>query len=159
MSEAPYGYTYIPRTENCPGKLVINETEAASRADDPVRRKRRYLCSRKETLHAGPKPCPNRTVQANIIEELVWQSVSELLRNPGLLIEQYEQRQEPGYGTPEQQEQQRLERRLAALRREGQRLIDAYQSGIIELSDLKERRERVSDGGISLSGQPFVGWA
>jgi site-specific DNA recombinase len=28
MSEAPYSYTYIPRTENCPGKLVINETEA-----------------------------------------------------------------------------------------------------------------------------------
>ena len=114
-------------------------------AGDPVRRKRRYLCSRKETLHAGPKPCPNRTVQADIIEELVWQSVSELLRNPGLLIEQYEQRQEPGYGTPEQQEQQRLERRLAALRREGQRLIDAYQSGVIELSDLKERHERVSE--------------
>jgi chromosome segregation ATPase len=42
-------------------------------------------------------------------------------------------------------EQQRLERRLAALRREGQRLIDAYQSGVIELSDLKERRERVSE--------------
>ena len=30
-------------------------------AGDPVRRKRRYLCSRKETLHAGPKPCPNET--------------------------------------------------------------------------------------------------
>jgi site-specific DNA recombinase len=28
MKEGPYGYTYIPRTENCPGKLVINEAEA-----------------------------------------------------------------------------------------------------------------------------------
>jgi site-specific DNA recombinase len=28
MSEAPYGYTYIPRSENCPGRLVINEAEA-----------------------------------------------------------------------------------------------------------------------------------
>src|SRR5262245_8759493 len=28
MSEAPYGYRYIPRTETCPGKLVINEAEA-----------------------------------------------------------------------------------------------------------------------------------
>jgi hypothetical protein len=48
-------------------------------AGDPVKRKCRYLCSRKETLHAGPKPCPNRTVQADLIEALVWQSVSELL--------------------------------------------------------------------------------
>jgi site-specific DNA recombinase len=28
MKEGPYGYTYIPRTENCPGKLVINQAEA-----------------------------------------------------------------------------------------------------------------------------------
>lgn len=26
-SEAPYGYTYIPRTDNCSGRLVINEIE------------------------------------------------------------------------------------------------------------------------------------
>src|SRR5438046_9092732 len=97
-------------------------------AGDPVRRKRRYLCSHKETLHPGAKACPNRTVQAETIEELVWQSVCELLRDPQLLIEQYQLRQEPGYGTHEQQEQQRLERRRAALRREDQRLIDAYQS-------------------------------
>jgi site-specific DNA recombinase len=28
MKEGPYGYTYIPRTGACPGKLVINEAEA-----------------------------------------------------------------------------------------------------------------------------------
>jgi hypothetical protein len=54
------------------------------------------------------------------------------------LIEQYQLRQEPGYGTLVQQEQQRLERRLTALRREDQRLINAYQSGVLELDDLKE---------------------
>ena len=31
--------------------------------------------------------------------------------------------------------------RLAALRRENQRLIDAYQAGVIELDNLKEWRE------------------
>jgi site-specific DNA recombinase len=46
---------------------------------------------------------------------------------------------------PRRQEQQRLERRLAAMRREDQRLIDAYQAGVIELDDLKERRERVTE--------------
>src|SRR5262245_19514178 len=28
VKEGPYGYTCIPRTENCPGKLVVNEAEA-----------------------------------------------------------------------------------------------------------------------------------
>ena len=37
---------------------------------------------------------------AETIEELVWQAVSELLRNPQVLIEQYNQRPESGYGTP-----------------------------------------------------------
>jgi hypothetical protein len=66
--------------------------------------------------------------------------VSDLLRDPDLLLEQYQLRQEPGYGTPEQQEQLRLGRRLVALQREGERLIDAYQSGVIELADLRGRR-------------------
>jgi site-specific DNA recombinase len=110
----------------------------------PATRIRRYLCSHKESQHAGSK-CPNRTVQAEMIEELVWQSVSELLRNPQVLIEQYNQRKESDYGAPEQQEQQRLKRRMAGLERESQRLIDAYQSGVIELDDLKERRERVAE--------------
>jgi hypothetical protein len=47
-------------------------------------------------------------VLAETIEELVWQSVSELPRNPQLLIEQYRLRQGPSYGKPGQKEQQRL---------------------------------------------------
>jgi site-specific DNA recombinase len=36
MSEAPYGYTYLPRTENCAGKLVINKAEAEVVRRNPV---------------------------------------------------------------------------------------------------------------------------
>ncbi len=114
-------------------------------AGNPKLRNRRYLCSRKETLRINPTICPNRTVLAETIEELVWQNVSELLRAPQLLLEQYQVRQDSGYGTPEQQEQQRLERRLTTLNREEQRLLDAYQAGVIELDDLKERRTRITE--------------
>jgi len=38
MTEAPYGYTYIRRTDSCPAKLVINEAEA-----DVVRQIFRWL--------------------------------------------------------------------------------------------------------------------
>lgn len=38
MTEAPYGYTYIRRTDSCPAKLLINEAEA-----DVVRQIFRWL--------------------------------------------------------------------------------------------------------------------
>ncbi len=38
-------------------------------------------------------------------------------------------------GRRSNKEQQRLKRRLAGLERESNRLIDAYQSGVIELDD------------------------
>ena len=108
-------------------------------------RKRRYLCTQKETLHTRPQRCPNRTVQAEIIEALVWASVSELLSDPQLLLAQYQLRQVEGDGTPQQQEQRRLERRLTALERETQRLLDAYQADALELAELKERRTRIQE--------------
>lgn len=111
----------------------------------PATRKRRYLCTQKETLHTRPQRCPNRTVQAELIEKLVWENVSELLSDPQLLLEQYQLRQGEGDGTPQQQEQRRLERRLTALERETQRLLDAYQASALELAELSSRRTRIQE--------------
>ncbi|HEV2663808.1 MAG TPA: recombinase family protein [Blastocatellia bacterium] len=106
---------------------------------------RRYQCSRKETLRVSPEPCPNRTLSAAQIEEMVWQSVSELLRDPKLLVEQYQLRAQTFDETPAKQEQRRLARKLLALKREEERLIDAYQAGIVDLNILKERRARIAE--------------
>jgi site-specific DNA recombinase len=84
------------------GLLVCGccQLRMAGHAGDPTRRQRRYICPGKQPLRPRPAICPNRTVVAETIEELVWQSVCELLRNPQLLIEQYQQRQEPGLWQP-----------------------------------------------------------
>ena len=118
-----------------------------------TKRNRRYMCSRKESLRVHSEPCRGRTVLAQTIEELVWHHVSELLRHPELLLEQYQLRQDQRYGTPEQQEQLRLERKLSALGREEQRLIDAYQAEVIELSDLKERCARITEHRTQLAAR------
>ena len=44
-------------------------------------------------------------------------------------------------------ERVRLERKLSALDREKKRLVDAYQTGLIELDELAERRQRLSEQG------------
>ncbi len=116
-------------------------------------RKRRYMCSRKESQRVHPEPCPGRTVLAETIEELIWQHISELLRDPELLLAQYQLRRESSSGTPAQQEQLRLERKLGALLREEQRLIDAYQAEVIELADLKERVARINEHRTQLAAR------
>ena len=113
---------------------------------DTVRPQRRYACSRYGALpEIDSAPCSNRVISADIIEETVWQSITELLRDPDLLMTQYRQLQEPGFSATQQSEQLRLERRLSVLRCETQRLIDAYQIGVIELDELTERRARLTD--------------
>lgn len=109
----------------------------------PATRKRRYLCTQKETLHSRPQRCPNRMVQAELLEHLVWETVSHLLSEPQLLLEQYQLRQTASDGTPQQQEQRRLERRLTALDGETRRLLDAYHARPLELAELTDRRQRI----------------
>jgi site-specific DNA recombinase len=90
-------------------------------------------------LRDNPTRCPGRTLSADMVEELVWTSVSGLLQEPSVLMEHYQLRQEPGDGTPQQHERQRLERRQKALAREEERLMDAYQAGVMELEALRGR--------------------
>ena len=111
----------------------------------PQKPNRRYLCGRKDSLKGHPTRCPARTFSADMLEELVWASVSGLLQDPTLLLEQYQVRQELGSGSPQQHEQNRLARRQKALTREEARLIDAYQAGVMELDALMERCGRIRD--------------
>ena len=103
-----------------------------------------YVCPRKSLLYAAFNPCPGRSLSGEAIERQVWESVAELLRDPQLLVAQYQLRQDQDYGTPQQQEQQRLERRQVALKGEEQRLLDAYQAGLLKMEVLKERSERIA---------------
>jgi len=80
-----------------------------------------------------------------VVISVVWQSIDALLRDPHLLVEQYQCRQVQGPSTPEQHEQHRLPRKLATLQREEQRLIDAYQASVIDLADLQVRCERIAE--------------
>ena len=50
----------------------------------------------------------------------------------------------------EEREKERIGRKLKALDREVGRLIDAYQAEVIDLAELKERRERIEEHGRML---------
>lgn len=107
----------------------------------------RYICALRYPRHE-PWSCDGRSVQASQIELLVWDHVHDLLTDPVLLQERYaDGRGDPVLDQRDTQERQRLTRKLTALDREVQRLIDAYQAEVIDLDELQRRRQRIEEHG------------
>ena len=81
-------------------------------------------------------------------EQTVWEHVQALLADPEVLRQQYEKgRGDPAVDVEAEHERVRLGRKLSALDREKKRLVDAYQAEVIELAELAERRQRLSEQG------------
>jgi site-specific DNA recombinase len=98
-----------------------------------------------------PYSCNGRTVAIEKVEPYVWEYVKELLSEPGLLKIRYEEgKGDPAVESKEEREKERISRKLKALDREIGRLIDAYQAEVIELEELKERRQRIEEHGRML---------
>jgi hypothetical protein len=81
----------------------------------------------------------------------VWEHVPGLLADPEGVRQQYEQgRGGPAVDVRAEHARGRLERTLTALEREQARLLDAYQAEGIALTELAERRERLTEPGQQL---------
>ena len=107
----------------------------------------RYICALRYPRYA-PGACSGRSLSASTTEQTVWEHVQALLADPDVLRQQYEQgRGDPAVDVEAEHERVRLERKLSALDREKKRLVDAYQTGVIELDELAERRQRLSEQG------------
>jgi len=93
-------------------------------------------------LVAGEKgPCrPTHTVPADELEETVWTAIKDLLQDPDLITKEYERRLAEN-GTPDatEEERHRIDIEVRKLKKQEDRLLDAYQAGMIEMDVLKER--------------------
>ena len=78
------------------------------------------------------------------MDELVWEEVTHRLQDPTLLLEAYNAHKAHRPATCESDEQGRkLEAQIRSANVELSRLLDAYQSGAIELAELQKRRRLV----------------
>ena len=88
----------------------------------------------------GKRVCDNKQVRTDKLDEAVWNDVCELLRNPGLLREEYERRLtssgEPSSGRTS------LTKQVEQSRRTVNRLIDVYSDGVISRDEFDPRIER-----------------
>lgn len=99
-----------------------------------------YRCMSMLAEGRRQRTCTNPAITASALEKTVWQDVSAVLREPRRLALEYQRRRTQ---TPPQAESLRwLQQQQAKEQRALARLIDAYESGLLEKEEFAPRLER-----------------
>jgi len=109
---------------------------------------RYYKCAGKDCIAtARPAPCSRAHVKADDLERTVWDHVRSLLGDPDRLLAQFQAfADEAGQAAARGSETERkLRTRLDGLARSDRRLLDAYQTEVISLEELQDRRRQLAD--------------
>ena len=106
----------------------------------------------------GDTICDNSSIKGEALESLVWSEVSKLLRDPERLRAEFERRCAEPNSTNSQLTE--LEKNVSEVRGRLDRLIDGYESGLLERAEfekrigpLRERHERERSALDSLRGK------
>jgi len=106
-----------------------------------------YQCKGRQPLTCGRTTrCEARTVRADRLDGIVWQSLSELLHNPEVIPQLHQtwaDAKQQNISSLAAQQSQLLQRRQR-IERQDQRLLDAYQAEAINLAEMQARRQKLS---------------
>jgi site-specific DNA recombinase len=84
--------------------------------------------------------CNNRPIRQDYLDELVWGHVMRLLENPVLISDEIERRHQAALKThATQRRRETLLKEASHVRNGMNRLLNAYQEGLIELEELRKR--------------------
>ena len=97
-----------------------------------------YRCERGGIHRLPDVPQHTCTVNATDAEHAVWQAVAILLREPDRLAQAWADLNTTE--TPNQRETKRLQHRSRQLERQWQRILDAYQDGLLDKDELSQRK-------------------
>jgi len=90
--------------------------------------------------HLMDPPCQCRPIRVEDLDELVWQQVMDLLEKPELIHAELERRrQESLRSDPMEQRRGELTQNLKRTEQQIDKLLDAYQEGLVQLGQLRQR--------------------
>ena len=100
-----------------------------------------------------PQKCRKGWVSGTALEKLVWDTVTELLKNPQLLIDELENLSELDSTTREVAEEElaKIRKRQKAVRDEERRLVEGYRKGLYPDFMMREEMERLEAEKIELA--------
>ena len=89
-------------------------------------------------LH-GPV-CTNRPIRQDYLDQFVWSEMIRLLEDPGLIQAEIDRRREAAQkADPLRKREEELRREQARVEKSSERLVTAYQEGLLTLSQLRQR--------------------
>lgn len=105
-----------------------------------------YRCSGKSKL-VSETGCESRSVSANILEPIVWESIVEFVNNPRIILDQLKKRRQKQAKSLSSIDTQigQIELSLKKLKEEEDRLIKAYAASILTLEQLKNQNQDLQD--------------
>lgn len=90
--------------------------------------------------HLNGPLCSNRPIRQDELDQTVWHQIIHLLETPGLIQAEIERRlDEIRHANPTQRRKASLNKELARVQSRTEKLLDAYQEGILMLSELRRR--------------------
>ena len=109
---------------------------------------RYYKCAGTDALTTGRDArCPRARIDADALEQAVWDHITGLLGSSSQLSAQFERfvAEADAAQTREEAPSQHLRARLDRLDRADRRLLEAYQAEVISLAELAERRQGLAE--------------
>jgi len=115
------------------GMLRFHRTQAQGEAIYPY-----YRCPGGDSMrHGGTKVCDSKPVRLDRLDAAVWSDVCTVLQNPQDLQNEFERRLQ---GAPETDAQlEHFLKQIAHVQRGISRLIDAYETGLLEKDEFEPR--------------------
>jgi site-specific DNA recombinase len=125
----------------CCGYAYYAKTSALSPTNRAKARRHYYRCIGADAHRLnGATKCSNPTVRGDLLEQMVWDQVRQLLEDPSRVAHEYRRRMGQACdsaGPPEQVV--RINRQLTALSHGIARLIDGYANGFIDKVEFEPR--------------------
>ena len=84
--------------------------------------------------------CTNRPIRQDYLDQFVWSEIIRLLEDPGLIQTEIDRRREAAQkADPLRKREEELRREQARVEKSSERLVTAYQEGLLTLPQLRQR--------------------
>jgi len=92
-----------------------------------------------------PNACPSRYIRGDKLEPMIWETISRLLSQPKLIIEQMKNRSRANPSAYLEANLDRVSHALERKKIEADRMLDAYKIGAMDLHTLKQKMDRIKN--------------
>jgi site-specific DNA recombinase len=90
--------------------------------------------------HPNGRVCHNRPIRQDYLDEMVWKHVVQLLENPALIRVEIQRRLKQTHdSSPTKRRKEVVEKEITRVDKSIEKLLDAYQEGLLRLEELRKR--------------------